>query len=199
MSAEASIPTFDDRAAMWALLDFPEHSWSHPAVDEYLAALRPRYANGSVTFHSFQMPQHPVLDWYLIRQFHDSGFFERFWSAPTPSQFYQPADPSLNYFATYGELCVFSQSSPFHLSGDLASIHFSGGAYSHSQGLGIRSKQLGEAAAHELLADDFEHVRVFASGRCWSDFFMDVAWDQTIVILSPSQRLIHCLLATDTD
>lgn len=150
-------------------------------------------------FHSFQMPQHPVLDWYLTRNFHDSGFFERFWSAPAPSRIYQPADPGLNYFATHGELCVFRQSSPFHLSGDLASIHFFGGAYSHSQGLGIRSKQLGEAAAHELLADDFEHVRIFASDRRWSDFFMDVAWDHTLIILSPLQRLIHCLLATDTD
>lgn len=184
---------------MWASLDFPEHCWSHPAVDEYVAALRSRYANGSVLFHSFQMPEHPVLDWYLVRRFHDSGFFERFWSAPTPSRFFQPADPSLNYFASYGPHCIFSQGSPFYLAGDLASLHFSGGAYSRSQGLGMLSKELGEAAAHELLADEYEHVLVFASGVRWSDFFMDVAWDQTIIVCSPLQRLIHCLLATDTD
>ena len=184
---------------MWAALDFPAYRWDHPSVDEYTEALRLRYTNGSVLFHSFQIPQHPVLDWYLTRQIHDSGFFERFWSAPTPSRYFQHADPSLNYFASHGPLVVFGHSSPFHLAGDLASLHFSGGAYSQSHGLGTRSKQLGDAAALDLLADDFEDSMCFTSGIRWSDFFMDVAWDYTTVVISRSRRLIHCLLATDTD
>lgn len=199
MSAEASIPTFEDRKAMWESIDFPEHEWPHPAVDEYVSALRSEYANGSVLFRSFHLTSHPVLDWYLVRQLHDVAFFERFWSAPSPARFFRPADPTLNYFAAYGPLCVFGQGSPFHLAGDLAAVHFSGGAYSPIHGVGLRSKGLGDSAAYELLRDDYEQTLCYTSGIRWSDFFMDVAWDHTIIVISRVRRLIHCLLATDTD
>ena len=199
MSAEVSLPTFEDRAAMWETLDFPEHSWAHPCVDEYVNALRPRYANGSVLFHSFRIPEHPILDWYLIRQLQDSNFFERFWSAPTPSRFFQSANPALNYYASHGEQSIFGHESPFLLAGSLAWIHFSGGAYSRSQGLGVRSKHLGDAAANELLEDDFEDTLCFKSYARWSDFFWGVAWDYTFIVISKKRRLIHCMLATDTD
>jgi len=140
-----------------------------------------------------------VLDWYLDRQLHDSGFFEKFWSARAPSLCFRPARPDLNYFAAIGPLCVFRQTTPFHLAGNLASIHFSGGAYSDKKGLGLRSKQLGDAAADECIGDGLEDVLCYESFAPWSDFFMDVAWDHTFVVVSRRQRLIHCLLATDTD
>lgn len=199
MSAEVSLPTFEDRAAMWAGIDFLEHCWDHPSVDEYVHALRSRYANGSVLFHSFRLPEHPVLDWYLTRQLHDSNFFERFWSTPTPSLFFPSADPALNYYLSHGPQNIFDHSSPFFLAGGLAGIHFCGGAYSLSNGFGIRSKQLGDAAANELIGDDFEDTLCFTSNAPWSDFFLDVAWDRTLIIISKRQRLIHCMLATDTD
>ena len=165
-------PTFDDRSAMWATIDFPEHIWSHPAIDEYVDALAKRYSGGTVLFRSFQMPEHPVLDWYLPRQFHNSNFFEKFWSTPTPSRFFQPADPALNYYLKADQFTIFNQDLPLMLAGTLASLHFSGGAYSHSRGLGAVSKQLGEAAAAELIADDFDETQCFTSSVRWSDFSM---------------------------
>ncbi|MDB6134430.1 MAG: hypothetical protein JWM59_2673 [Verrucomicrobiales bacterium] len=46
------------------------------------------------------------------------------------------------------------------------------------------------AAKHEL--------PTFADRRC-SDFFWDVTWNRTVIVISEPLRRIHCLLASDTD
>ncbi len=188
--------TFEDRQEMWQALDFPLHSGSYPDTLNYVAALRSRYSNGEVLFHSFTIPSHPVFDRYLERnQLHECNFFERFWSAPTPAVHipYQPA--SLNYF----EKSLFESESPFLLGGGLSQLLFHGGAYSRSAGYGSEARRLGEAVAAELLAGDYEETIVARCQSAWSDFFMDVAWDFTAVVVSKPRRLIHTILATDTD
>jgi hypothetical protein len=190
-------PTFQERDAMWKELDFPSHSGSYPRTADYVAALSERFANGDVLFRSFSVPTHPAFNWYLNRnRLHECNFFERFWRCPSPAAAFPHRLAAVNY----EDMSLFEWLTPFHLGGDLSSLLFRGGAYSHSTGYGQEARRIGEAAAEELLARDYEDTTLFF--RChsaWSDFFMDVAWDYTAVIVSKPRRLIHAILATDTD
>ena len=192
-------PTPEDCSAMWEVIDFPELQWSHPAVDAYVEELATLYGNGEVIFHSFQLPEHPTFEWYLQHQLHDCNFFRRFWSAPSPSRFFEPASSDWNYYQTYNAKTVFRWQSPLRLAGELAILLAEGGCYSGGMRHQLRANTLGQAAAHELLKDDFDQTFFFASQRSWSRFFRDIAWDNTIVFVSKGMRQIHCLLATDSD
>lgn len=195
-SQTSTIPTFQQRDAMWRSLDFPSHTGSYPRTDEYVAALRERFSNGSVLFHSFSIPVDPVFDWYFERnRLHECNFFERFWRTPTPAAAIPHQPASLNYY----EMSLFQWTTAFHLGADLSSLLFSGGAFSRSSGYGQEARRVGEAAAAELLAGDYEETLFFHCHSAWSDFFMDVAWDYTAVIVSKPLRLVHTILATDTD
>lgn len=191
-----SLPTFQNRATMWAVLDFPVVSESYPRTYEYVAALRTRFSNGSVVFHSFRLPEHPVLEWYFERnQLHECNFFERFWQALTVATKIPYKLAPLNFY----ERSIFEWCTPFQLGGNLSALIFSGGAYSSSTGYGPEARRLGEGAAAELLAGDYEQTLFFQSHAAWSDFFMDIAWDYTAIVLSKPSRLVHVILATDLD
>jgi hypothetical protein len=84
-------------------------------------------------------------------------------------------------------------------AGSLAWVLAKGGAYKrHAQG-SMDAKRLADDAADELIATDYDGSLLFSSNAPWSDFFFDVAWDYTWVLIHPSQKRIHVLLATDTD
>lgn len=196
VSETSTIPTFQDRDEMWRRLDFPSDNRSYPRTTEFVAALRERYANGGVLFHSFSIPTHPIFDWYLQRnRLHECNFFEMFWRASTPAASLSQQPAPLNFY----EVSLFQWTTPFHLAGDLSAVLFSGGAYSHSQGYSNEARRLGEAAAAELLGGDYEESLLFHCHSAWSDFFMNVAWDYTFVVISKPRRAIHVILATDTD
>jgi hypothetical protein len=92
---------------------------------------------------------------------------------------------------------IFVWSSPLLLAGSIARALAEGGAYAKLPG--IRAKQLGDAFAHRLLQDRYEDFLLFESGVAWSNFFHDIAWDGTWVLIDKRNHLIHILMATDTD
>lgn len=94
---------------------------------------------------------------------------------------------------------LFEWSSPFVLGGFLAWSLFSGGAYERHAAGAVDAKRLGDGAAGEMVCDDYESTPVFMANVAWSDFFMDVAWDSTWVVIDAKRRLVHVILATDTD
>ena len=85
------------------------------------------------------------------------------------------------------------------LDGSLAWVLDCGGPYQKPNWGGAKSKEIGEKAAFELIANDYEDSLVFVSHSAWCGFFFDVAWDYTWVVLNKKTRLLHVLMATDTD
>ena len=59
--------------------------------------------------------------------------------------------------------------------------------------------RLAEGAAQELLEGRFSEVLVYANHAPWTDFFFDIAWDRTWLMVDKRERLVHVLCATDTD
>lgn len=196
MSGSTLIPSFDDRQKMWVSIGFPDAAIPCPAVSCFVEELRSLYANGEVVHRVFRLPVHPVWDWFLERnQLHESGFFERFWVCAGPAAAFSFVVKDLNFYSTD----LFSFHGSFMLGGSLAWVLSSGGPYHHFDRGGREAKRLGEEAAVEMIGGDFDHALVYHSDIPWSDFFHDVGLDHTYVAIDRRSRLVHVLLATDTD
>lgn len=196
MTTPSEVPDFAARQAMWSAIDFPPIDEAFPAIERYVRELRPLYANGKVEHRAFRLASHPVLDWFLTRnQYHEAGFFERFWSLPGPRGAFPHPIHDLNPY----DRNIFSFCSPFLLGGSLAWGLAAGGAYHRFPRGDLEAKRLGEEAALEMLGGTYEHSLAYECGIAWSDFFFDVAWDRTFIAINPKGQTVHVLLATDTD
>lgn len=192
----SEVPSFSARQAMWAEVVFPQVTTPLPAVERYLTELRSVYANGRAQHFAFCIPDHPVLNWYAVRnQYHEVGFFERFWTCRGVKEIFPYRVHDLNFF----DATVFSHSSPFVLGGSLAWVLAAGGAYRHFERGGAEAMSIATEAAIELLDHSYESSLVYHSKAAWCDFFMDVAWDHSFIVLDRKRRMVHGLLATDTD
>jgi hypothetical protein len=188
-------PQWQDRRRMWSELQVSQRHEVLPAVDAYASALRKVLERG-VRFATFEIEPHPVFEWYASRNlFHEMWFFQDFWSLTVPHQFMPDKLADLNFYSQ----SVFSWSSPFLLGGQLAWVLAQGGAYEKHTAGPVDAKRLGDAAAIELVHDDYDQVVVFESHVGWSEFFCNVAWDYTWIVIDKPRRLIHALIATDTD
>ena|SRR5947207_455957 len=194
--ASTTIPTLEACRLMWDAVDFLPHSDTYPCLAEFASALAAVYTNGRVVRHSFQLPNHPVFDWYASRnRYHEMGFFERFWLRPSVKSAIPQQLRPLNFYG----LTVFEWSSPFMLAGSLAWVLASGGPYERHRGGSTDAKRIADAAAEEVLLTDYDSPLLFISHVAWSDFFLDVAWDSAWVLVHQQRRLVHVILATDTD
>lgn len=181
---------------MWEAIDFKEVRTSLPAVERFVKELGSLYENGTISFATFSLPIQSAFDWYVSRgEFHEMGFFEHFWRKEGPSRIFPYELKNLNFF----DRSIFSPSSPFLLGGNLAWKLSRGGAYQAFKRGGLEAKHLGEEAALEMLDGDFDNPFVFDCDATWSSFFLDVGWDYTNIIINPKERIVHILLATDTD
>lgn len=193
---ESRLPRFDDRKRMWLDLQVDPQTRSAPEED-YAAALGRAYANGSVRVGTFLVHENETFDWYLSRnQLHEMGFFERFWRVDAVAGFMPEPLRDLNFYALDG---VFQHSSPFLLGGSLAWALAQGGAYVKHPDGPVDAKRLGDLLAADWIADHYDDILVYESHRAWCEFFFDVAWDRSWVVVDKLMRLVHVLCATDTD
>lgn len=188
------IPQFEDRKAMWDSLQIDLVSAKNPAIEEYASHLGKYYANGNVKYGCFKLGDSEVLDWYCSRnQLKEMLFFWKVWEKEPIKSFFKLSeiDEESNK--------DFEWSSPFVLGGSLAWVLDNGGPYTKPNWGGEKSKKVGEKAAQELIANDYEDSLVLVNHVAWCSFFFDVAWDYTWVVLNKKTRLLHILMATDTD
>ncbi len=191
-------PSVADCRRMWEEIDFPRVTEQpYPNVMAYVQALEQLYVNGSVEFSTFAMPVHPTFDWYCSRHaWHEMGFFQRFWSAPSVKQTFPfELKPDIDWSAAD----VFVGSEPATLGETLVSALTYGGAYQTHAGGERDAKAKGEAAADELMGASGDQVQVYTCQLPWCDFFWDVLWDWTWVVIDPVARRIHLLCSTDSD
>jgi hypothetical protein len=183
---------------MWEEIDFPRLTdQPYPSVVAYVQALEQIYVNGSIEFSTFAMPMHAIFDWYCSHHaFHDMAFFQNFWLAPSVKQAFPfELKAAIDLSATD----VFVGIEASSLGESLASALTYGGAYQTYAAGPLDAKVKGDAAANELIGAHEEEVRVYTCNVAWCDFFWDVLWDWTWVIIDPAARCIHLICTTDSD
>ncbi len=193
-----SAPSTEDRDRMWEVIDFPHLTdQDYPHVTRYVRALEDIYVNGSAEFLTFAIPSHPTFDWYCSRHlFHEMGFFEQFWSAPSVRKIF-PFDLKATIDTSAPDVFVKAEAST--LGESLAAALVAGGPYGRHELGPLDAQAKGEAAAAELIGESRDSVHVYASQLPWCDFFWDVIWDLTWVVIDLKTRRIHLLCATDSD
>ncbi len=191
-------PSIADCQRMWEVIDFPHLTdRSYPHVMAYVQALEQIYVNGSVEFSTFAIPEHPTFDWYCSRNaFYEMSFFQHFWSAPSVKHTF-PFELRSNLDLSADDVFICADAS--ELGESFTSALTYGGAYQiHAEGE-LDAQAKGEAAAKELVGASEDQVRVYTCQLPWCDFFWDVLWDWTWVVIDPVARRIHLLCTTDSD
>lgn len=193
---DGPVPQISDMLKMWEIINISERNDVPQSLQRYIDALKEVYLNGDVVYKQFFIPEDSIFDWYASRNcFHKIGFFEKFWkTASVKKQLpYKIAD--LNFY----DETIFKWSSPFMLGGSMAWALSSGGAYKRHATGSVDAKKIADNAASSLINDQYDEILVFESHSAWSDFYMDVAWDRCWVVIDKTKRLVHVLMATDTD
>ena len=195
-TSQSQVPDFNAVKEMWATIDFPLICEPFPFIEKYALELRALYSNGEVRHQAFRIPEHSTFDWYLFRKIvHESGFFEKFWKCKTLREAFPDSLKDFNFYSQQ----TFEISSPFNLGGSLGWTLACGGAYDGFKREGALAKRLGEEAAFEMLGSNYDDSAVYVSFAPWSEFFHNVAWDYTWIVINRRLSAIHVLVATDTD
>lgn len=156
------------------------------------------FDNGGVNWATFDVECNTNGDWFASRnRFDEFGFFPELLSALCAHWSMGPRDPRLPELDPRHFRDLFANT--YTLPGWLAGTLKSGGAYSKFQGTGAEAMAIASRAVFEIVEDRFEEVTVYRSHAPWSDWFFDIAWDSTTVIIDRSKCRIHTLAMTDTD
>lgn len=93
----------------------------------------------------------------------------------------------------------FKEHPAVMLDGSIAAQILWGGAYERFKERPVVAKQLANDVCQYMFQDQYEHIKVFESYHPWTDWFYDVAWDVTWMVLDSKERKLWLICATDTD
>lgn len=194
---EEKIPDFQDRQNFWNEISVNSIEVKDEAIDELLKEFRSMYSNGKVIFKCFEFSAHPVFEWYSVRgNLFGLLFLTKFFLLPQVKNELlelkiKEVDFSPKVFNEIGNaLC---------LDGRLARQLVWGGAYNNFNGNYKNAKDLANRFCFALFKNRYEDVDFFVTTQAWTEWFYDVVWDSTWLILDKKEHRLWCLFMTDTD
>ncbi|HDR6315949.1 TPA: hypothetical protein QCU53_002710 [Bacillus thuringiensis] len=93
----------------------------------------------------------------------------------------------------------FQYRSAVMLDGSIAFQIIRGGAYKCFPDRMVMAKQIASDVCQYMFEERYEDIIVFESHAPWTDWFYDVAWDNTWMVLDSKERKMWLICATDTD
>lgn len=182
----------------WEAVEYREIAFEDQRIEDYCAALRSVYVNGTAKFAAFEAVDR---DDFLSAYHHNhQGFpiqIRTFLSSPAVEQPFLVAE-GLPYGSPSDVDVVHQGGCQFE--GLMADVILGGGAYEEWKGT--------EDEARLLAAGCVTGFRSLAPGRSWMpfvitspwcSFFHDIAWDYTLIVQFPLDARLVILCATDTD
>lgn len=184
-------PSDEDINELWKGVIFTKYAYNKTNIDKVVAELDSSHSNGGCKILAAKFIDHPTLHWFVSRNyFNEITFIEKFLSCDI-------FDDEIKFNLT--EEIQWEWSSPYLLDGDIARTLKSGGAYDKFSGTGKEAKTLAQQFCEDLFEDRYEDIIVFKIRSAWSDWFYDVAWDQTWIVIDKKDLIIWAILLTDTD
>ena len=188
------MPLFEAANEFWKSIKIDFITGEFGKFSPFLTELSNKFANGKVKFGHFK-----ILTNYFNKEFSKERMFHYLLKEKL---FYY--EEICKYFDNYKissdvDLTkVIEEVAPFNLPGCLATILQNGGAYSKSNSSMV-DFYTGLNAALDLTDGNLNNGMIWFSRIAWSDFFMDVAWDKTIIVYKPKTDDLEIIFATDTD
>lgn len=189
-------PTVAQSEAMWDEISFTPVGYQEPAIDQVLQILRETRINGNAMMVCFDVSVHPVFDWFTSRnRLEEIDFFSHFLTHPSIIEQF----PGLEVNAAQLANATFSWGSAFTLDGELAELMVGGGAYKEFEGSPAQAKKLGQQFCQAIFGERYLEIQIYQTNDAWSDWFFNIAWDSTYIILDKRYRRIWLLCTTDFD
>ncbi|STQ90787.1 hypothetical protein [Iodobacter fluviatilis] len=185
-------PSHSEIQEFWNGSIFDEVGVQIEGASKVCNELKSTHVNGGCDIFCATFINHPVLHWFVSRNRLDEiSFFEKFLSSRVfgERQIKFEFDNNLEW----------EWSSSYILDGDIARTLKSGGAYKAFSGSGKEAKALGQLLCTDIFGERYDDIQIFKTYKPWSDWFYDVAWDQTWMIVDKRNLLIWAILLTDTD
>ena len=186
-------PSFSEISLFWKGDVFTNISYSNADIENVIIELEKSHVNGGCKIFCAEYIEHPTLHWFVSRnRFEELEFFEHYFKTESFR------NNGIKFDLKKDKL-EWEWLSPFILDGDIARTLKSGGAYEAFKGSGKEAKDLGVKFYEALFGDRYEDIELFKTYEPWSNWFYDVAWDQTWVCVDKQRSLIWAILLTDTD
>jgi len=169
----------------------------YPYLNEFLKELRSIFGDWSVRFHKyiFKDTDSILVDYTDRGSLHTLYFFREFWNHPVVQKDFPEKLRDFNEFST----SFFSSISNYELSSTLSCLLSEWSAYNQTRYNPSEINDIGITVSKELLGGNYGDVNhVYISSGAWSDFFYDVAWDYTLLIINKDWAII-VLTTTGTD
>lgn len=167
------------------------------AIDDVLARFRQTHCNGGALFAAFEIGAEPALDWYIARsQLHLDDILARLLAHPAVRA--SLPDLRIDPASALSDIGLEPRDG-LEIDGLLARALYHGGAYWHATGSGMSEKTLALRFCDALFDLRFDEIAIYVSGKAWTDWFYDIAWDETFVVLDKRYRRLFLLAVTDTD
>jgi hypothetical protein len=177
---------------LWSDVHYAEQPFTDARLTAYLEALRRLYGNGRVLLRCFQ-PTDTVA--FHSARAHDSRGLDRLLSAFLGATTIQQFLGELHIPSPL-KLPTYQYYSAYEMEGALTVALLQGGAYHKFLGPDDEARRL---SREFVSAIGHDHAQVFKIAGAWTDWFYDVAWDLSFVILDPQRTRWWILCMTDTD
>jgi hypothetical protein len=107
--------------------------------------------------------------------------------------------PELKIPYPLGELPQFTAYGPYEFEGALVSLLLRGGAYVNSSLSEHDARTFARGFVDAMVGDHRGHTTAFRIDGAWTDWFCDVAWDATFIVLDSVAQSWWLFCVTDTD
>ncbi|OUA11510.1 hypothetical protein BK772_04220 [Bacillus thuringiensis serovar finitimus] len=179
----------------WKEGTFEKIETSDSSVEQLIHTFKEQNVNGGAVISCFKV--------------HNENFFKEIpYERDKYENFFRKIFNSLDIIQDLEELKIhtsekykfqFQYRSAVMLDGSIASQIIRGGAYKDFPERMVIAKQLASHVCQCMFQDRYEDIIVFESHAPWTDWFYDVAWDNTWMVLDSREHKIWFICATDTD
>jgi hypothetical protein len=196
---QAPRPEWQDIKRSHEQLSFRAYDVEDLAVTAMLDELRRTHHNGGALLTAFALEHDDeTLHWFASRnRFVEYQFFQAFLGSVAV----RDALPELHVPEQLARDLGFEQSwsGTLTLDGELAATIVLGGAYKRFKGTPTQAKELGAAFVDALVGERHAEFKVYRSFKPWSRWFLEIAWDSTVLIIDQAKNEVVLLCWTDTD
>ncbi|EEM90903.1 MULTISPECIES: hypothetical protein [Bacillus cereus group] len=179
----------------WKEGTFEKIATSDSAIEKLIHTFKEQNVNGGAVISCFKV--------------HNENFFKEIpHSKDGHEHFFRRIFNSLDIMHNLEELKIhtsekykfqFQYRSAVMLDGGIAFQIIRGGAYKCFPDRMVMAKQLASDVCQCMFQDRYEDIIVFESHAPWTDWFYDVAWDVTWMVLDSKECKMWLICATDTD
>jgi hypothetical protein len=186
----------------WEYAEFEEESTDEIELKEYVQTMNSLYINGGIILKCFDIPYSVVLDYYfheLTQHFDKTTFFINFFLSESVKKSIPEYKLSggLVYLPQFNlDISFNDKEGAFTIFKNLL---INGGAYRSFNGSEELANTLVKNFCEKVFGVDFTNILIFSTHECWNDWFCDVAWDYSYIIINRNNFKLWVLGITDTD